>query len=145
MVGSPRPGVDGRSGDGKDLAALFQCHPGGDQRPRARARLDDDHAPGDARNQTVAAGEITGQGQGAGRNLGDQGAFGDDSLIEGLVFLRIHHVESAAQLRQRPGGDGPFMGGVKGMRLYNKEFLLCSITSKGCLAMGNRDGALIKN
>ena len=111
MVGSPRPGVDGRSGDGKDLAALFQCHPGGDQRPRARARLDDDDAPGDARNQTVAAGEITGQGPGTGRNHGDQGAFGDDSFIEGLDFLRIHHVESAAQHRQRPGGDGPFMGG----------------------------------
>ena len=41
-------------------------------------------------------------------------------------------------------GWSRFSGGVKGMRLYGKVFLLCSITGKGCLARGNCDGALIK-
>ena len=97
MVGSLRPRVDGGAGNGKDLAVLFQGHSGGDQRAGPGAGLDDDNAPGDPRNQTVATREMAGLRLGAGGDFGNDRALLFNLVIETCVFLRVDHIDAAGQ------------------------------------------------
>ena len=109
-IGAGGAGVERRAGNGHDLAALLPGHAGGDQRARTLGRLDHHGAPGEARDDAVAARKILGArlvAGGAFRN--DQALFGD-LAVKALVLRRVDMVDAAAEDGDRAIGEAGGMG-----------------------------------
>src|SRR5712664_2385645 len=86
--------------NGEDRLALHDGLPRGDQRARLRGGAHHHHGLRQPRHDPVAAGEISRNGLGAGRELGqDRAAAVRQTLEERAVLGRIRDVDAAPELR----------------------------------------------
>ena len=113
MVGSPRPGGNGGSGDREHLAPLFGRQPRGDQGAGPDLGLDDDHAARQARDDTVTPRKVAGLGPGPRRAFRQDTALGHDPVVQILIIRRIDVIYAPAQHGHRARRQGPpVRGGI---------------------------------
>ena len=95
IVAAARTGIERRSGHGKDLAALFEGEPRGDQRARPRRRLDDYDTERHPGNDPVATGKMAGLRFRSERQFGDDHPSARQGVVEPPVLLGVDDVDTA--------------------------------------------------
>jgi len=83
--------------DGEDLAPLFQCQFGGDQRAAVERGLDDQGVAAQATDDPVAAGKVAGERLAPRQGLAEQGAACDDLVKKPGMFPGIDPINAAAE------------------------------------------------
>ena len=122
-MATPRLRCVNGAGDGKDLAALFRRHSGGDQRTRRQRRLDHESALREAGDDAVALGEIGGQRWRAQGVFADQHPVGCDAVGQVKVLAGVDAIQPGAH--HRNGGGCCLRKGVGGH--IQSTFMGCRI------------------
>ena len=83
IIGPAAPRIKWRTRHGEYLASLFERKPGGDQRARARRRLDHQHPQRHSRNDAVAPRKVP------RLRLAAERQFGDDRSVPAQSIVRL--------------------------------------------------------
>lgn len=111
LIAASCPGIERRAGDRHHLSPGLGRKAGGDQRARARRRLDNDGSKCKPGNDPVAIGEMAGSRFGSRRHFGKHQPMLGHCRLPGLVFGRIEDVDAAGDHSDGPGFQCSVMGG----------------------------------